>query len=93
MRQQQHAARSDAGSLLIESRTSYSVRITFRLKRWFSALKVAVGTHPRRVHRVAPWTCPLLHIRTNVFSVPAPSCRDAIGLVRPRKLSALWLQP
>jgi hypothetical protein len=37
---QQQTARSDAGSLLIERRTSYSVRMTSLLKRWFSALKV-----------------------------------------------------
>ena len=40
IRLQQQTARSDAGSLLVERGTSYSFRITFRLKRWFSALKV-----------------------------------------------------
>jgi hypothetical protein len=40
LRLQQQTARSDAGSLLIERRTSYSVRMTSLLKRWFSALKV-----------------------------------------------------
>ena len=40
MRLQQQTARSDAGRFLMERRTSYSVRMIFRLKRWFAALKV-----------------------------------------------------
>jgi len=43
------------------------------LEKW----QDAAGTHPRRVPRVAPWTCPLLQvlaaIRTDVFNVPAPA--------------------
>jgi len=37
---QMKAARGDAGSLREGSRTAYSVRTTFLLKRSFSALKV-----------------------------------------------------
>jgi hypothetical protein len=43
------------------------------LEKW----QDAAGTHPRRVPRVAPWTCPLLQvlaaIRFEVFTIPAPA--------------------